>query len=59
MELSVNVIDRAADILVASHGRNRRTIPDALIAATAIEYGAELLTHDQRDFKKVPGLSIL
>jgi len=59
LELSMNVMDRAADILVVSHGRKRRKIPDALIAATAIEYDAELLTHDERDFKKIPGLNLV
>jgi len=43
-------------------GRLRRTqnirVPDALIAATALEHGLTLLTRNQRDFSIVPGLPI-
>jgi len=43
-------------------GRLRRgsamRTPDALIAATAIEHGLELVTRDRRDFDDVPGLRL-
>ena len=42
--LSQPIIDRAAELFVSRYSRQRRKIPDALIAATAIESGAALLT---------------
>ncbi|MDP9245855.1 MAG: PIN domain-containing protein [Chloroflexota bacterium] len=43
-------------------GRLRRgsalRTPDALIAATAIEHGLELVTRNRRDFMDVPGLQL-
>jgi predicted nucleic acid-binding protein len=43
-------------------GRLRRgsamRTPDALIAATAIEHGLELVTRNRRDFEAVPGLQL-
>jgi predicted nucleic acid-binding protein len=38
-------------------GSGMRT-PDALIAATAIEHGLELVTRNRRDFKDIPGLQL-
>lgn len=45
-------------------GRLRRDIPrlatpDALIAATALERGLELVTRNRRDFEGVPGLRLV
>ncbi len=50
-------VDRA----VAEHaGRLRRTsgvrTPDALIAATALEHGLQLVTRNRRDFERIEGL---
>ena len=43
-------------------GRLRRgsplRTPDALIAATAIEHGLELVTRNRRDFDGIPGLRL-
>ena len=43
-------------------GRIRRTsgarLPDALIAATAIEHGLTLVTRDQRGFESIRGLRV-
>ncbi|HLQ31103.1 MAG TPA: PIN domain-containing protein [Chloroflexota bacterium] len=43
-------------------GRLRRnshmTTPDALIAATAVEYSLALITRNLRDFASVPGLNV-
>ncbi len=33
-------------------------IPDAIIAATAVLNRADLITHNVRDFKRVPGLKV-
>jgi predicted nucleic acid-binding protein len=33
-------------------------MPDALIAATALERGLTLLTRNRKDFQSVPGLAI-
>ena len=57
--LSQPIIDRAAELFVSRYSRQRRKIPDALIAATAIESGAALLTFDRIDFANIPGLSVL
>jgi predicted nucleic acid-binding protein len=50
---------RAADLVeqfFLSHGL---LIPDALIAATAIDHNLPLLTKNQRDFRFIPGLRLL
>jgi len=48
--------------MAKSAGILRRTLPldlgDACIAATALAYGATLLTRNIKDFKRVPGLAI-
>lgn len=48
-------ISRRADELIGQYylGYNLE-IPDALIAATVIEYNLPLLTKNQRDFRFVP-----
>lgn len=52
-------VDRA---IAERAGRLRRgsgmRTPDALIAATAIEQGLELVTRNLRDFRDVPGLRL-
>ena len=51
--------DRAVAERVGRLGRTASIrVPDALIAATALEYGLALLTRNQRDFSAVPGLAI-
>ncbi len=37
-------------------GQVRRRALDLLIAATAMEYGCTLVTHNAEDFKDIPGL---
>ena len=53
-ELAVDraVAERAGRIRRATNVR----LPDALIAATAIEHGLTLLTRNRRDFEAIPGL---
>lgn len=52
-------IDRAT---AERAGRLRRTLrlrtPDALIAATALEHGFDLVTRNRRDFERVEGLRL-
>lgn len=52
-------IDRA---IAERAGRLRRgsplLTPDALIAATAIEHGLELVTRNRHDFEGIPGLRV-
>ena len=50
-ETAINVIERYAK----SHGLH---IPDALIAATAICRGMQLLTYNVKDFKFVEGIRL-
>jgi len=37
----------------------RMKLPDAIIAATAFELDAAVVTHDRRDFARVPGLRVV
>ena len=59
MSLREIPIDRA---IAERAGRLRRgspmLTPDALIAATAIEHGLELVTRNLRDFEGIPGLRV-
>jgi len=50
-----NPIAALAGDLVRRHGL---TIPDAIVAATALHHGAELYTRNVRDFRRVPGLKV-
>jgi len=55
VSISGDVIDRAIQL--------RRQVkikaPDAIVAATALLQGAELVTRNTADFKQIPGLSII
>ena len=53
----------AVDAIIAERaGRLRRTstirMPDALVAATALEHGLELMTRNRRDFDRVRDLRL-
>jgi predicted nucleic acid-binding protein len=54
-EISAAIIERAIEI--------RRSVrvktPDAIIAATALIYGASLVTRNVRDFTVVPELTLV
>jgi predicted nucleic acid-binding protein len=49
------VIERAIEIRKSV----RIKIPDALVAATALIYEANLVTRNTGDFKNIPGVSVL
>jgi len=50
------------DAATAEHAgrlaRSRVEMSDALIAATALEHGLELVTRTTRDFSRIPGLRV-
>ena len=56
------VFDLTEDIIVRTIAlrRSRRIkIPDAIIAATALEYDLTLITHNTSDFAGIPNLKLL
>jgi tRNA(fMet)-specific endonuclease VapC len=49
-----------ADVTVAAQARGYRIeCADAWIAATALQYDLPLVTHNRRDYRGVPGLSLV
>lgn len=54
LPLSSEVVARAVLVRQA----RKMSLGDALVAATALVFGRELLTHNIRDFAGVPGLSV-
>lgn len=55
MIYEIFVVDRAIQI----RKKFRVKTPDAIIAATAMEVGAVLVTRNEGDFKKVDGLQVI
>ena len=56
------VFDLTEDIIIRTIAlrRSRRIkIPDAIIAATALEYDLTLITHNTYDFQGIPNLKLL
>ena len=57
---SRDLILRWADVMVAARANGRRIeSADAWIAATALLYGAALITHNPKDYSGVPRLNVL
>jgi predicted nucleic acid-binding protein len=54
LPLSDAVVARAVSVRQA----RKMSLGDALVAATALVFGRELLTHNLRDFAGVPGLAV-
>lgn len=58
-DLSSQVADRAGDLICAKRAQGiALSVPDAIIAATAIHHGLTLVTLNQAHFAAVPGLSL-
>lgn len=49
---------KAYDLILQYNKSHNLTIPDALIAATAIVQGLELVTDNDRHFKMIPELTV-
>ena len=57
---SRDLILRWADVMVAARTNGRRIeVADAWIAATALLYDADLVTHNPKDYLGVPNLMVL
>jgi len=48
--------DATAKRAIALRRRKRMKLGDAIIAATALEYGVPLVTRNEDDFENIPGL---
>ncbi len=59
-DLDAGVADRAGDFIhdTRAHGRPM-SVPDAIIAATAVQHGLALATYNRADFERIPGLSLV
>jgi predicted nucleic acid-binding protein len=60
LPVSPAVARRCAEIrsLLKRQGKQpRKRAFDLVIAATALEHGLELVTHNPRDFRDIPGLT--
>ena len=55
----LQIIPPILDGAVALRQQKRISLGDALIAATAVQHGRTLLTHNMDDFRWVPGLQLL
>jgi predicted nucleic acid-binding protein len=58
-KLTVPISDKAVDLLQEYRLSHGLLIPDALIAATALERVAPFITKNQRDFRFITGLNLL
>jgi predicted nucleic acid-binding protein len=62
LSITRTIMDRYADLRLRMrppHGSGVLTDSDTLIAATATRYSLVLVTHDSRDFSRLPGLQTL
>ncbi len=54
-----DIADRAGDLVREGRSSGRvRSLPDAIIAATALEHHLTLITFNVADFASIPGLSL-
>ena len=59
LKLTEPISDHAVDLLRQYNLSHGLLMPDALIAATALEYGAPFITKNQRDYRFINGLNLL
>jgi tRNA(fMet)-specific endonuclease VapC len=62
LSITRTIMERYAEVRMRMrppYGPGVLTDSDTLIAATAIKYDLVLVTHDERDFSRVPGLKTL
>ncbi len=57
--LSYALDDDVVEAAVRLRQQKRMKLGDAIIAATALEYGVPLVTRNVDDFKQIPGLRII
>lgn len=58
-DVNREVADRAGDLVREQHDRSLPiSVPDAIVAATALTYGLTLVTLNRADFEGIPGLSL-
>jgi predicted nucleic acid-binding protein len=59
IDLDRDIADRAGDLIASARSANHTlTVPDAVIAATAIGHGLTLATLNRADFQHIPGLRL-
>jgi predicted nucleic acid-binding protein len=59
IDLDREIADRAGDMIAASRSANKvLAVPDAIIAATAIDHGLTLVTLNWEDFQYIAGLTL-
>lgn len=59
LKITDQISDQAIELLQQYRLSHGLLIADALIAATAIEYGESLITKNQRDFRFITSLNLL
>lgn len=59
LPLNAQIADRAGELVRRTpHNDRRLTVPDAVIAATALVHGLTLVTLNTNDFERIAGLSL-
>ncbi len=59
LKVTESISDRAADLLRQYRLSHGLLIPDAMIAATALEYNEPFVSKNQRDYRFIAGLNLL
>lgn len=59
LKVTESISDGAADLLRQYRLSHGLLIPDAMIAATALEYNESFVSKNQRDYKFIAGLNLL
>ena len=52
-------LSEIADMAISIRRKQKIKLPDAVIAATALEYGYTLISRNDADFRNIPGLLYL